>query len=156
MSRLRFNVCGPVVIVTDAKTGAESPMWSLGCTSLLFGTYSAAHGTVLGAIPFAVEGAVKSPPWLRVPVAASILRTGALGTGKFFGVMAAVVPGACHVGELAGLDGYWRKALSLFAITPGFFWAANRWVPKGYSSVSFMASSLLVQSAMLMSAAYLV
>ncbi|KAJ6513566.1 hypothetical protein C8R47DRAFT_1064282 [Mycena vitilis] len=88
--------------ITDSQ-GQHRPVASVGLSMLSLGTWGGAFAAVVGPIPYAVDGALKARPGLRLPTATTILRTSAPGFGFCIGGMFALFPPS---GYLAGRLGF--------------------------------------------------
>ncbi|KAJ7611901.1 hypothetical protein DFH06DRAFT_1244039, partial [Mycena polygramma] len=77
--------------ITDSQ-GQCSPVASVGLSMLSFGTWGGAFAALVGPIPYAIDGAIRARPGLRLPTATTILRTSAPGFGLFFGGLFALLP----------------------------------------------------------------
>ncbi|KAJ7896187.1 hypothetical protein B0H13DRAFT_1885268 [Mycena leptocephala] len=103
---------------------------------LSIGTYLGAYSAVFGAIPYAIEGAIKARPGLRLPFAASIMRTAAPGMGAWVGSSYAILPLGTYAVEALGfeedsvVDRVWSEL------------TCARWVPKGH----FLSSTLEIRT----------
>ncbi|KAJ7852584.1 hypothetical protein B0H13DRAFT_2083761 [Mycena leptocephala] len=92
-----------MVCITDRR-GTPRPLPSLGLSMLSIGTNVGAYSAVFGAIPYAIEGAIKARPGLRLPFPASILRTAAPRMGAWVGSSYAILPLGTYAVEALGFE----------------------------------------------------
>ncbi|KAJ7614285.1 hypothetical protein DFH06DRAFT_1484381 [Mycena polygramma] len=57
--------------ITDCQ-GQHRPVASVGLSMLSFGTWGGAFAAVVGPIPYAIDGAIRARPGLRLPASTTI------------------------------------------------------------------------------------
>ncbi|KAJ7653674.1 hypothetical protein DFH06DRAFT_1204433 [Mycena polygramma] len=121
--------------ITDRR-GQRRPLASLGLSMFSVGAWSGAHGAVFGPIPFAVEGAIKARPGLRIHAASAILRATAPGFGALAGSTMALLPPVESAIKSFGHkpDSLVGTSATLLLVLPYILFAQKRWLPKGYGA----------------------
>ncbi|KAJ7464130.1 hypothetical protein FB451DRAFT_1264717 [Mycena latifolia] len=140
-----------LVAVYDRRTASVYPLRSLACSMLLMGGGMAALTAPMGAIPYAIEGAVKAPTRLRLPSAVTLMRVGALSIAVPWGITAAIMPLGSYATERCGLppDSKAGFAMQACCAGAGFLWASKRCAPQGHfaaerGSAAVVAAASLV------------
>ncbi|KAJ6529057.1 hypothetical protein DFH09DRAFT_1185483 [Mycena vulgaris] len=121
------------VSVYNCKTGSVYPASSLGASGLFYGTIMAALFGPVGGIPYAVEGAIRAPAWLRFKSAGIIMRAGTQGPVAAAGTFGMMVPLGSYVAERCGMepDSTAAQVIGVGLAVPPAAWASNsNWTRK--------------------------